>query len=81
MVATTAADAVDAIDRIWSTRATRIAAGTLGNNVLCISVSAEVHLALKGPRTEVTDEGLVAGVLASVRDQIGRLREGLKWKN
>lgn len=51
--------------------------GTIGpitaallENVLCVTVTPQVNLPLKGPRTEVTNEGLVARVLTSVCDQI-----------
>lgn len=41
------------------------------------SVAPEVHLALEGLVAESAGEGLVAGVLPHVRDEVGRLAEGL----
>ena len=44
--------------------------------VLAVAVSPQVDLALEGLVTESAGERLVAGVLAHVGDQIGRLAEG-----
>ncbi|KRY18714.1 hypothetical protein T12_14530 [Trichinella patagoniensis] len=43
--------------------------------VMAIFVTSEVDFALKGTATESADEWLQARVLASVRDQVGRLAE------
>ena len=44
--------------------------------VLGLLVSPQVNLPLKGPAAEVTGEGLVAGVLPGVSDQVAALTEG-----
>jgi len=44
--------------------------------VLAVAVPPQVDLALEGLVTESAGERLVAGVLAHVGDQIGRLAEG-----
>jgi hypothetical protein len=41
--------------------------------VLCLFVAAQVNLALEGPAAEVAGEGLVAGVLPRVRDEVAAL--------
>ncbi len=41
--------------------------------VLCLFMAAQVNLALEGPAAEVAGEGLVAGVLPSVRDEVAAL--------
>lgn len=45
--------------------------------MLGLLVPAQVHLPLEGLVAELAGEGLVAGVLAGVRDQVGALAEGL----
>lgn len=45
--------------------------------MLALSVSPQVHLALEALGTELTAEGLEAGVLAAVSDEVGALAEGL----
>ena len=45
--------------------------------MLRLDVTTQVNLALEGLGAEVAGEGLEAGVLAAVRDQVGRLAERL----
>ena len=45
--------------------------------MLRLDVTSEVDFALEGLGAEVAGEGLEAGVLAAVRDQVGRLAERL----
>jgi hypothetical protein len=49
-----------------------------GRGMLRLPVPPQVHLALEGLLAEAAREGLVAGVLAHVGDQVGRLAEGLR---
>lgn len=45
--------------------------------VLGLAVPPQVYLALEALGAELTAEGLEAGVLAAVRDEVGALAEGL----
>ena len=45
--------------------------------MLALAVSAKVHLALERLLAEAAREGLVPGVFPHVRDDVGRLGEGL----
>lgn len=46
-------------------------------DVLSIAVTTKIYLSLECPRTEVAGKRLITGVLTSVGNQIGRLRECL----
>lgn len=44
--------------------------------MLALPVASQIHLALEAFPTELAAEGLEAGVLAGVRDEVGALAEG-----
>lgn len=45
--------------------------------MLTLTVTSQVHLALEALGAQLAAEGLEAGVLAAVRDEVGALAEGL----
>lgn len=46
-------------------------------SMLCLPVPPEVHLPLERAAAELASEGLEAGVLPGVGDEVGALAEGL----